>query len=334
MRVATASTGALPAPPERPGWWRVIVAVFLGYVYAALALFGLALLAVLLGLVAWNEPKVSDAILSGPYAVDGAWSLAANAAVAFTAVAVAAWVVAHVLERRLEEPVSLPLVFAALAVSGYVPFLALEGRFRLSGLLGLLLAAGLIRWLAVGDTRAALAVERARARLLERGWWHRLVVAGAIGWAAALAVAASYGLAHPLTSGYAVDYEPSNYVYQRIGDQQYHVFRGPPGTEGSYMFDFRNAGFADLTVQGVELPEGFGFELAGFSLSQSADGGPGASVVAGRDSAWLDLRLRVVPCEGVGLTALREVRVHYTVLGRAQSQLLLLTPPPAVRCSR
>ena len=29
-----------------------------------------------------------------------------------------------------------------------------------------------------------------------------------------------------------------------------------------------------------------------------------------------------------------EVRVHYTVLGRAQSQLLPLTPAPAVRCSR
>jgi len=42
----------------------------------------------------------------------------------------------------------------------------------------------------------------------------------------------------------------------------------------------------------------------------------------------------VIPCEGAGLTALREVRVHSTVLGRAQSQLLPLTPAPAVRCSR
>jgi hypothetical protein len=329
--VATASTGALPAPPERPGWWPVVLGVFLGYVCAAFVLFGVSLVAVVLGLVPWNEPRVSDAVLSGPYAVDGAWSVAANAAVAFTVVALASWVVARVLERRLDEPVSLPLVFAVLGVTGYVPYLALEGRFRPSGLLALVVAAGLIRWLAVGDARAALAAERARARLIERGWWRRLVVAGAVAWAAALAVATSYGLAHPLTSGYAVDSQPASYVYQRIGDRQYHVFRGPPGTEGSYTFDFRNAGFADLTVQSVELPEGFGFELAGFSLSESFDG-PAASVVGGRDSAWLDLRLRLVPCEGAGLTALREVRIRYTVLGRAQSQLLPLTPAPAVRC--
>ena len=300
---------------------------------AAFVLLVPALVAVSLGLVAWNEPKVSDAVLSGPFAVDGAWSLAANAVVAFTVVAIASWVVTLVLERRLDEFVSLPLVFAALLVSGYVPYLALEGRFRLSGLLGLVVAAALIRWLAVGDAPAALAVERARARLLERGWWHRLVLAGAIAWAAALAVAASYGLAHPLTSGYAVDYAPSNYSYQRIGDQQYHVFRGPPGTEGSYEFDFGNAGFAGLTVESVEVPEGYGFALAGFSVASTPHATPTGSEVGGRESAWLDLQLRLVPCERAGLTALREVRVHYTVLGRPQSQLLPLTPAPAVRCS-
>ena len=330
--MATASTGALPAPPERPGWWPVVVGLFLGYVCAAFALFGVALVAVLLGLVPWNEPRVSDAVLSGPYAVDGAWSLAANAAVAFTVVAVASWVVANVLERRLDEFVSLPLVFAALLVSGYVPFLALEGRFRLSGLLGLVVAAWLIRWLAVGDARAALAVERARARLIERGMWRRLLVAGAVAWAAALSVAAAYGLMHPLTGGYAVDYEPSNYRYERHGDQQYHVFRGPAGTEGSYTFDFRNAGFAGLTIESVEVPEGYGFALAGFSVASTPQGIPTGSEVGGRESAWLDLRLRLVPCTGAGLTALREVRVHYTVLGRAESQLLPLTPAPAVRC--
>jgi hypothetical protein len=306
--------------------------VFLGYVCAAFALFGIALVAVLLGLVAWNEPQVSDPVLSGPYAVDGAWSLAANAAVAFTVIAIASWVVTLVLERRLDEFVSLPLVFGALLVSGYVPLLALEGRFRLPGLLGLVVAAGLIRWLAIGDAPAALAAERARARLIEQGVWRRLVVAGAVAWAAALSVAAAYGLAHPLTSGYAVDYEPSNYVYERHGERQYHVYRGPPGTEGSYTFDFRNAGFAGLIVESVEVPEGYGFALAGFSLASSPQGGPAASEVDGRESVTLDLRLRLVPCEGAGLTALRAVRVHYTVLGRPESQLLPLTPAPAVRC--
>ena len=120
----------------------------------------------------------------------------------------------------------------------------------------------------------------------------------------------------------------------RHGERQYHVFRGPPGTEGSYTFDFRNGGFAGLTVESVEVPEGHGFALAGFSLASSPQGTPAGSDVAGRESAWLDLRLRLVPCEGAGLTALREVRVHYTVLGRQQSQLVPLTPAPAVRCGR
>ena len=302
-----------------------MVGVFLGYLVAALVLFALAAAAVFLGLATWNGNPVSDSVLTGPYVVDGGWSLVANAAVAFTVVAVAAWAVTRVVADRVQESVSRPLVFAALGLTGYAPFLALEGRFRLSGLFGLLVAAALIRWQAVGDTPAALALEKLRERLVERGVWRGLVLAGVAVWTASLAVAGAYGLTHPLTSGYAIDYEPSNYSYKRAGGEEYYIFRGPPGTAARYTIDVRNAGFADLTALEVDIPEGSGFALSGVS--------PGKRVLDGRDSVFLDLRLRLADCAGRGLSVLRGVRVHYRVFGRAESQLLPLTPAPAVRCA-
>jgi hypothetical protein len=323
--VTTASTGAFPAPPVRPGWWPVVLGVFLGYLLAALILFVLAAVAVLLGLASWNENRASDSVLQGPYVVDGVWSLVANAAVAFTIVALAAWAVSRVVADRVQEPVSLPLVAAALGLTGYAPFLALEGRFRLSGLVGLLVAAALIRWQAVGDTPAALALGDLRERLVERGVWRGLVLAGVAAWTASLAVAGAHGLTHPLTSGYAVDYAPSNYSYKRASGEEYYIFRGSPGTAARYTIEVRNAGFADLTGLEVDIPEGSGFALSGFS--------PVDRVLDGRDSVFLDLRLRLADCSGDRLSVLRDVRVHYRVFGRAESQLLPLTPAPAVRCS-
>ncbi len=331
--MTTASPGAFPAPPLRPGWWPVISSVFLGYVLAAFVLFALALAAVLLGLADWNGGVPSESALRGPYAADGAWSVAANAAVAFTVVAVAAWAVTRVLVDRVHERVSLPLVLAALAVTGYAPYLALEGRLRLSGVVGLLVAAALIRWQAVGETPVALALATARACLVEKGLWRGIVLTGAAAWAAAAAVAAAYGLLHPLSGGYAVDYAPSNYSYSRSGGEQVYVFRGPPGTEAPYTIDIRNAGFAGLTVLAVDVPAGSGFTLSGFTLADSPHTTPAGRAVDGRDSVFLGLDLRLAGCEGAGLSVLRDVRVHYRVLGRSESQRVALEPAPAVRCS-
>lgn len=331
--MTTASTGAFPAPPARPGWWPVVLGVFLGYLLAACILLGMALAAWFLGLVDWNDGPASESVLHGPYAADGAWSLFANATVAFTVLAVAAWAVTRVLSDRLLEPVSLPLVFVVLTVTGYAPFLALEGRFRLSGIVALLAAAALIRWQAVGNTRATRAVDGVRERLVEKGLWRWVVRAAGAVWAVAAVVAAAYGLMHPLTGGYAVDYEPSNYSYVRTGGQQFYVFRGPLGSDARYTMDMRNAGFAGVTLLSVDVPEGSGFTLAGFSLAASPNAAPSSREVDGRESVWLNLRLKLAACEGRGFSVLRNVLVRYRILGRVESQRVALEPSPAVRCS-
>ncbi|HXV58415.1 MAG TPA: hypothetical protein VD704_11150 [Gaiellaceae bacterium] len=331
--MTTAPTSALPAPPGRPAWWPVVVGVFLGYVWAALLLLPAVLVAGLLGLVPWDDgPGASGSLLPGPFVPDGAWSLLANAVVAFTVVAVAAWAVTRVVRERLGAPVSSPLVFGALAVTGYAPFLYLEGRFRLSGLFGLLVAAGLVRWLAVGDTPAASALARARGRLVAAGRWRRLVVGAAAAWALAVLLTAAYGLSHPLAAGYAVEHEPSGSVARTIGGEAVRLFDGPAGAGAAYELDLRNAGFAELEVSGVELGQASGFTLAGFTLSELPDGPAAARAIPGRESVFLALDLRLAACEGPGTSILRSVRVHYLVLGRAESQLLTLTPAPARRC--
>jgi hypothetical protein len=218
-------------------------------------------------------------------------------------------------------------------VTGYAPFLALEGRFRLSSVLALLVAAALIRWQAIGHTGAALAVEGLRERLVEGGLWRWGVLSGVAIWAVAAAVAAAYGLMHPLSGGYAVDYEPSNYSYVRTGDQHVYVFRGPPGTHAGYTIDVRNAGFAGVTFLSVDVPAGSGFRLAGFSLAASPNAAPSGREVEGRESVWLNLQLRLAACEGKGLSVLRDVVVRYLILGRVEDQRVALDPAPAVRCS-
>jgi hypothetical protein len=89
-------------------------------------------------------------------------------AAGITVVAVAAALVTWIVSERVHERVSLAVVFVVLAPTGYPPFLYLEGRFRLSGLVGLLVAAALIRWLAIGDGFAVRFVQvRKRAFFLQ-----------------------------------------------------------------------------------------------------------------------------------------------------------------------
>jgi hypothetical protein len=72
------------------------------------------------------------------------------------------------------------------AVTGYAPFFFFEGRLRLSGLVGLLLSAALIRWFGLAGTQPADFVGEVSGRLLaDSRRRRRLLFTLAVCWAAA-----------------------------------------------------------------------------------------------------------------------------------------------------
>ena len=133
-------------PGDAPGWWPVISGVFLAYLWALLVLSLLGIVMDVLGVVTWPREAQGAGWLGGPFEPDGPWSMFADAFIAFTVLAFTSFSVVWTLSDRLQLRVSWVVTFAVLCVTGYVPFFFFEGRLRLSGLLGLLVSAALIRW--------------------------------------------------------------------------------------------------------------------------------------------------------------------------------------------
>jgi hypothetical protein len=122
-----------------------------------------------------------------------------------------------------------------------------------------------------------------------------------------------------------------------IDGKRHFLFQGRPGTRALYAIDLRNAGFADARVGQIELPADSGFRLVDAVIATHplfpGEARPRERTLPGRDQRTLVLDLRVTAaCERGQVSTLDEVRVNYRVLGRSESILLVLTPPPAVRC--
>lgn len=149
--------------------WPVIVGVFVGYVWALLALGLVGLVLDILGVVTWAWGPRGDDWLAGPFEPDGPWSLFTDAVVAFTVLAATSGFVVWALSYRVHRRVSWSVAFVALGVTGYAPYFFFEGRLRVSGLVGLLLSAGLIRWFGIPGARPADVLPRLEDRVAAAG---------------------------------------------------------------------------------------------------------------------------------------------------------------------
>jgi hypothetical protein len=166
------------AQPAGPTFWRVLWAVLLGYIGAAVTLGALSLGLSALGLL--PRPFMRP----GPFAVTGAWSLDADLVAAATIVLVAAWWIRGMVSTETDEPVSFGVVALVVAATGFAPYLALR-PVALTGVVALPLTTWLVRRYAVG-----------RVLPLPRLSW-RVWTAAAL---AGLLVFGSYCVYHPLTS--------------------------------------------------------------------------------------------------------------------------------------
>ena len=326
---------ALPRSPDAkpwsaPPWWPVIWATFLGY-----------LLALVFGFVAWVALLLSGVVHSGgtwgaypevplewPYLSNGLWSVLANGVFIVAGLGLAAWTVQRLVDGKTRHEVSFTAVFATLVVTGYAPAVAYPGLLPFNGILALVATAALVRWLALDRSPPS------------RGRWR---VAGFGLAAVAASAAVAYGVFHPLWFEAAVS--PVAGRETTLHGERVVVYRPAYTKLVPYEFSLDNAGFADVVVTGLELPD-----RLGLIRLESVREGPAPLVlrpaslramshpreefaIAGRGTTFITMVLRIPGCRSVSATTLVDrVRVRYRVLGVERSAPVPLVPAPALRC--
>ena len=240
---------------DRPPWDMTIWAVLRGYI---LALVCLGVPLTLLWYV--GVPLIpSVAAEPGPWPVNGPWSLAADVSVFLVVVLVTTVVIRASAIDKLGRHVSPVVVFVAVALTGYAPFL--HYRRVESGLVALLLTAAAVRYLGLG-----------------RGHSHRVGRAGAVLFAVVVAAgtltAAAFALTHPL--GMSVT--------------------GSGFTDPEHRFlsaSLRNGGRTDLRILSVDAPVSL---VNGIPWESEKLVG---TVVPGRDEITISFAERACPFEAV-----------------------------------
>jgi hypothetical protein len=321
--VGSASPAAAGLPRDAPGWWPVIWNVFLGYLFALLVLALFAIVIDVPGVATWPRGGHGAGWLGGPFQPDGPWSVFADALIAFTVLGVTSTTVIWELSSKLELRVSWVVTFVVLCVTGYVPFFFFEGRLRLSGLLGLLASAALIRWFGLEGTQPAdFLAGLSRRFLADHRRRRRLAFAFAVCWVAALGAGIAYGVTHPIrTSGTSAEGR-----WVTVDGRMTAVYRGEPGQTHVVSFFLHNNGFADVTAATVE-------PVPGEALAAVPRATDSSFTIPGRDDATLRLAFAVPSCRE-GTQSVTRIRIRYSVLGREQSQVIPLDPAIAARCAR
>jgi hypothetical protein len=314
---------APPAPPERPGFFAVAWATFLGYFVAAVLLFvvGIVLLLVGIGIV-----DVGGTAGRGLFYRYDVWSWAAEACAAILITGLTALMVDSYLSSRTGWEVPFGTTFGTLLITGYAPALALTPLYGATAVVSLVLAALVLR-------------SRARPSGAEP-----MTALGQVPRRFRRPVAIGLAVAVPLMGAYTVGYaftHPLRYDWNAYSHKR--SFARDPG--GRMLFEFRinNTGrpvVSDLELVRTEGSPAILVERAGFA-------GPGGVAIRGRAAlrplAGLELRrddfddeivlaLRQGASCPTPVARLDAVWVRYTVLGMRHEQRIPLVHGPAVRC--
>lgn len=316
--VLTAPVEAPPSPPERPGYFAVAWATFLGYVFTVIVAFPVVLAASYVG-VSFND--VSDSVGRGLFYRYDLLSWAAEACVGLLAVGLTALMVGHQLRIRTGWEVSFGAAFLTLLISGYAPVLALTPLYGAAGVVSLGLAAFILR------RRAAPSGAEPRTVLGQVPARFRRPVAIAVAVAVPLMVAyvLGYAATHPL----------------RFDSQGTHkrVYERDPGAIERYSFDIRDLGAAELSDLAVVRAEGspaLQLERAGV-LGWTGRGDerelmPLSTLELGAFADRITLELRQGALCPASVGRLDAVWIRYTVLGMRHEQRIPLVDGPSVRC--
>jgi hypothetical protein len=314
---------APPAPPERPGFFAVAWATFLGYFVAAIVLVLVGLVLMLAGVGIFDIGGSAGRGLFYRYDV---WSWAAEACAAILIAGLTALVVGGYLRSNTGWEVPFGTTFLTLLATGYAPALALTPLYGATAVVSLVLAALVLRWRARPSGAEPMTPLGQVPRHLRRG------VAIGVGIAVPLmgAYVVGYALAHPLR------FDGNSYSHKR-------VFAREPGGRMYFELWIKNTGRAvvhDLELVRTEGSPAIQVERAG-SARPGGTRVEGASAI--RPLAALDLRrddfdheLVLVLRQGATcpttVARLDAVWVRYTVLGMRHEQRIPVVHGPAVRC--
>ena len=315
----TAPVEAPPSPPERPGYFAVVWATFLGYFFTLIVALPVVLAASYVG-VGFND--VTDSVGRGVFYQYDLWSWAAEACVGLLAVGLTALMVGHQLRTRTGWEVTFGAAFLTLLITGYAPVLALTPLYGAAGVVSLGLAAFILR------RRAAPSGAEPRTVLGQVPPRFRRTVAIAVSVAVPLMVAyvLGYAATHPLRFDAQGTYKRS---YER-----------DPGAIERYSFDIRDlgaAGVSDLAVVRAEGSPALQLERAGVASWGWRGGGPARLMPldtlepgSSPDRITLELRQGALCPELVA--RLDAVWIRYTVLGMRHEQRIPLVDGPSVSC--
>jgi hypothetical protein len=278
--------------PRLPSWRAALVSALLGVALVWCAVVAATTAAEALGLI--GRPAGSG-LRDWPYPEAGLSSLAANAVVWVWILALTALVIRGLLADRSTPAISAVPVFCVLALTGFAPGLP-------RGLLDLPLPAAFVFTVVLLRLGPAFAPP-----VLSKRATMALLAAGAL----FLAVPAAHAILHPLWPGSILSVDPS--------------------ARNAATFSLRNAGFADVLLQGVTLRAPLlPVQLTGVSVDESPlllDLQRLPYRLDRRSEAFVQLRYRTQAC-GDG-SALRggEATIRYRVHDAVHAETLPVTIP-------
>jgi hypothetical protein len=316
--VLAAPVEAPPAPPERPGYFAVAWATFLGYLWTVLIALPFVLLATLAGLTLVDT---SDSVGRGLFYRYDVWSWAAEACVGLLAVGATTLLVGSQLRVRTGWEVPFGATFATLLLTGYAPLLALTPLYGATGIVSLGVAAFVLRRLA----RPSGAEPTTPIGQVPRRYRRAAAIALAIAVPLMALYAAGYALTHPLRFD------------ATLQTNEKRVFQREPGGLARYLFRLDNTGRADVT--GLELVRVEGSPALQVERAGSVGWGSRAPLEPldrgdlNRDGfRAFALELRQGATCPTAVARLDALWVRYTVLGMRHEQRIPLVDPPRVRC--
>ena len=320
--VLTAPVEAPPSPPERPGYFAVAWATFLGYLFTLLIAFPVLVALVLAGLPVLDSGGTVERGLFYRYDL---WSWAAEASVGLLAVGFTALMVGYQLRTRLNWEVPYGATFATLFLTGYAPFLAVTPLYGATAVVSLGLAAFVLRRCA----RPSGAEPTTPLGQVPRRYRRAVAIALLVAVPLMAAYALGYATTHPLRM------DAELYGVQRS-------FEREPGAVARYLMRLDNNGRAavsNLAVIKVEGSPTLQLERAGTldvgsPLRQRLPLKPLSGLTLERDDydEGIALLLRQGPSCPTPVAKLDAVWVRYTLLGMRHEQRIPLVDGPSVRC--
>ena len=317
--VLTAPVEAPPAPPERPGYFAVAWATFLGYFFTVVLALPLMFAAFLAGL---DFQDVTDSVGRGAFYRYDLWSWGAEACVGLLAVGLTALMVGHQLRTRTGWEVPFGLTFLTLLITGYAPVLALTPLYGATGLASLALAAFVLRRRAEpsgAEPRTALGQVPPRLRR---------------------PVAIAVALGAPLMGAYVLGYATTHPLRFDADSTSKRAYERDPGAIVRYSFNIRDlgsAGATDLAVVRVEGSPALQLERAGVVDTSWGDGRHGQlmpleTLEVGSSPGRVTLELRQGASCPSPVARLEAVWIRYTVHDMRHEQRIPLVDGPSVRC--